>query len=83
MKPPSEVPCLIGAMALHLGATRWLARPLLRTTLDWDFAVAVDGWHPFEALASRLGEQSGPIEDEVRTAVAARFTALLAGIAAA
>lgn len=52
-------PCLIGAMALHLGATRWLARPLLRTTLDWDFAVAVDGWHPFEALASRLGAVAG------------------------
>lgn len=52
-------PCLIGAGAIQLGLDRqWTVR-LTRMTHDWDFAVRVESWKEFEALAFQLGTPSG------------------------
>lgn len=47
-------PCLIGAMALTWSLADAGMQPLVRTTLDWDFAVAVSSWQVFDELAERL-----------------------------
>ncbi len=47
-------PCLIGAGAIQLGPDlRWNVR-LARRTNDWDFAVRVESWEHYEALAREL-----------------------------
>lgn len=47
-------PYLIGAGAIQLGPDmRWNVR-LARKTRDWDFAVRIDSWTQYEALAKAL-----------------------------
>jgi len=54
-------PCLIGAGAIRLRASQWEVR-LGRETRDWDFAVQVDSWDQYRALARGLVAEGGGFE---------------------